>query len=182
MERDPEDAEQLRRRLYRPGASPDDLASYLRAAEGTDEPVGAHDPANPAVHRTPGRAVLIGSACVVLAAAAGLAIGGFGAGPRPTPTTSPTVRVVAQGDGTWTVGTGDVPVLDGGDRAGARGTSVQEGPDMVRYTLDTGDRAGAVAARFGLCLGDVLVALPYGVDPGSLPAGATLELHRVTTC
>jgi hypothetical protein len=181
---EPEDAEALRQRLYRPGASAADLAGYLHATE--EERVPA-DPGSPSSIAPPGprlRPFVLGGLVVAAAALVGsvLMVGGPPAPAARTP--QPTAGAAQQADGSWRVAFGDSIVFDGGERAHARGSSVAEGPEAVRYTLASGDTVVAIAKRFQLCPGDVLRALPYGFDPADLPAGESLELARdaATTC
>lgn len=187
MTRDDPDAEALRRRLYRPDASPTDVADYLSAAEAEpDAASSAPEPAEPRRSARPTPFVIGG---VVVAAAALLGAVLLTSGP-PTPTAAattpaaPTVRTTQDSDGSWTVTSGESVVLDGGERDHAHGSSVAEGPDRLRYTVSSDDTVAAIARRFQLCPADVLQALPYGFDAGSLPAGTTLELTRLgtTTC
>jgi hypothetical protein len=182
-----EDAEALRRRLYRPGASAADLAGYLHAAE-QERATGDPDAAQPAIAPPAPwlRVLVLGGLVVAAAALLGAAL--LGSGPPSPVTTSagatPT-RVGAQEPGGSRRVT-SVPsiVFDGGERAHARGWSVAEGPEAVRYTVAWGDTVVAIASRFQLCPGDVLRALPYGFDPAKLPPGESLELSRdsATAC
>ena len=189
MGQEPEDAEALRRRLYRPGASAADLATYLHVAE-VDEPAVAAavvttvDP-GPSI-----RPFVIGAACVAAAALLGGVLLSGGLSATPAATAAPTIAVTDDADGsTWrTTFSADVTghfvqavVLDSGERAHAHGTSVAEGPDRYRYTVASGDTVAAIARRFELCSTDVIVALPYGFSAADLPAGSTLELGHATT-
>ena len=179
MVQGPEDAEALRRRLYRPGASAADLASYLHVAE-VDEPAEAEPSA--AVEPGPSiRPFVIGAVGVAAAALlGGVLLSGGLAVPAATPQ-MPTVAVTSDGTVTWNETFVQTAVLDGGERAHAHGTSVAEGPDRYRYTVASGDTVEAIARRFELCSTDVLVALPYGFSAADLPAGSTLELGRATS-
>jgi hypothetical protein len=182
MDAEERDAEGLRRRLYRPGASPADLADYLHVAAAdratdTDTDTASAEAAPPPAG-TPLRAFVIGGAVVAAAALLGAVLLTSG---RSAPAATPTVAAAASavpaqpGNGsqvTFTV----VDVLDGGEIDHARGAATQDGPEMYRYVVASGDTAAAVADRFGLCAADVIQVLPYGFDPGRLPAGATLEL------
>jgi hypothetical protein len=184
MDAEERDAEGLRRRLYRPGASPADLADYLHvaAADRVTDTAGADTDTDtdtaPPPAGAPLRPFVIGGAVVAAAALLGAVLLTSG---RSAPAATPTVAAAASavptqpGNGsqvTFTV----VDVLDGGEIDHARGAATQDGPEMYRYVVAPGDTASAVADRFGLCAADVIQVLPYGFDPGRLPAGATLEL------
>jgi hypothetical protein len=180
---EPEDAEALRRRLYRPGASAADLACYLHATE--EERAAAAPDAAPSATTAPQpwlRAFMIGGLVVAAAAVLGAAFLASGE-PSPAATTTgaaPSAPGSQQADGSWQVAFGQSIVFDGGERAHARGSSVAEGPEAVRYTVAADDTVPAIASRFQLCPGDVLRALPYGFDPARLPPGETLQLSRDT--
>lgn len=181
---EPDDPEALRRRLYRPGASAADLTGYLRA---TAEDPAAIDPdeagAAPAAG-SPLRPFVIGGLVVVAAAVLGAAL--LSARPTsPAPAVAaPTATTSQDADAAWRDASGGSVVLDGGERDHARGSSVAEGPEAVRYTVASGDTVGAIADRFQLCQGDVLRALPYGFDPARPAPGETLRLVRdaATAC
>ncbi|GAA2751515.1 hypothetical protein [Amnibacterium kyonggiense] len=189
MATDPADREALRQRLYRPGVSPDDLAAYLGVAEATTiDPAGSPAVVAPAGERGPSlRPFVIGGLGVLVVAAFGgaLLVGGRAAPEQASVSTpAPTAAVDTgrpDGDQGWFVTFGTEPVFDGGERDRARGAAVAEGPDMVRYTVASGDTVGAVAQRFSLCLSDVLLALPYGAAQAAMPPDQTLELSRSST-
>jgi hypothetical protein len=188
------DDEDLRRRLYRPGASSADLDAYLDVAPDAAEPDPAagsrpapdatapdepgHDaPQRPQRRRGAIAAVAIGALALVLGASA-LAVGRVASTTEPTPSATPSavVRFTAAPPAPDDVLGGPAPA-DDGPRAGARGTAATSG-SSVRYTTRRGDTAPAVASRFGLCSADVLAALPYGFDPARLPGGQVLLLQR----
>ncbi|RIX30366.1 hypothetical protein [Amnibacterium setariae] len=186
-----QDDEDLRRRLYRPGASSEDLDAYLGVAAPAADPDPAAgsgpgsgtspDASAVAVPPRRGRgtfaAVAIGALAVVLGASA-LAVGRVASTAEPTPSATPSAVAGFAGapPAPDDVLGGPAPV-DGGARAGARGTVATSG-SSVRYTTRRGDTAPAVATRFGLCAADVLAALPYGFDPARLPGGQVLVLQR----
>jgi hypothetical protein len=184
---EPEDAEALRRRLYRPGASAADLACCLHATE--EERADADADAAPSAVAPPRpwlRASVLGGSVVAAAAALGAALlAGGASSPVAAPTGgAPTTIGSQETHGSWQVALGQSIVFDGGERAHARGASVAEGPEAVRYTVASDDTVAAIARRFQLCPGDVLRALPYGFDPARLPPDETLQLSRdaATAC
>jgi hypothetical protein len=173
-----QDAEALRRRLYTPGASPADLVAYLDRAGPEEDP-----PPAPAVRR-PRRGLPVGVviAGAVLALAAGAVATGAAAA-RSASDVVPSASSVG-----WTAAPrdpGDVmaapSVIDGGSRVHAAGTATTASRSGYVYATSRGDTAVAIAGRFGLCVADVLTALPYGFDPGRLPAGERLLLRRVVS-
>lgn len=184
MAQEPEDAEALRRRLYRPGASDADLSSYLQATT-PEGPAGSAPPAEPE-RRPPVRPFVVGAIAVGCAALlGGLLLSGALTPSRAapgvaaaTPSSAATASFQAGGNQVEFVTT---TVLDGGSAPHARGAAVQEGPDRYRYTVAAGDTVDGVGGRFGVCAGDVLVALPYGTDPARLPADQTVEIAKLTS-
>jgi hypothetical protein len=183
MGHEAQDAEALRRRLYRPDASTADLAVYLRAT-AEEEPAGTAQ--EPAAVAPPVRASLrpfvVGGSVVAAAALLGAVL--LTSAPRtPAPTSAPSLAAATpeqseDSDGSWHVTFVQVDVLDGGRADHADGAARADGPDRYRYVVAPGDTVDAMADRFGLCTADVLDALPYGVDPGALPSGASLELSH----
>lgn len=179
---DGEDQEALRRRLYRPGASAADLATYLHVA-------AAEAPAEVAAEAEPGPGPSLRPFAVGASVVAGAALlGGLLLSGVLTPqTVAPTVLAATPAPAaTVDPGSGQVEfvtatVLDGGRARHATGAAVPEGPDRYRYTIASGDTVQGIAARFGVCTGDVLVALPYGVDPARLQIDQTVELAKLTS-
>ena len=176
-----EDDEALRRRLYRPGASPADVDSYLDAlgpaapSEEVDAPV-ADPPDGP---RSRGRLLLVAAAVLLTVSTIGGVLAGGATAPSAAPTPSATSMAVDTRSGTMEVA---VPIVeDRGRQPEAAGVSSVAGPQRFIYTVAHGDTVSAIASRFDLCTGDVLVALPYGFDGSTLPAGNQLLLRRYTT-
>lgn len=164
------DREALRRRLYGPDASPEDVAAYEATAGPADVQAEPEGPGAEAARHGRGR----GRTAAMAAIGVVLVLGGLLLGHRlitgvvqagttaasaaPTTTTS---RIADQGAGPY-----------------AEGAATREGRVRVLYTVAAGDTIIGIAARFGLCTGDVLVALPYGFDPSDLPSGQSLQLQR----
>jgi hypothetical protein len=201
VDHDGEDAETLRRRLYRPGASAADLATYLHAAEaeGTVEAPVAPAAPEPSPSLRP---FVVGGACVAGAALIGaLLLTGATGTPAAVPTTAAPSSATAietqesdvtgwltvdptdsttQSDGSWQISFSTSSVFDSGHRPGSEGTAVADGPDHYRYLIASGDTVSGIAARFALCRADVIQSLPYGFSDGALPAGGSLELGHVS--
>jgi hypothetical protein len=168
----PRDVEALRRRLYRPDASPEDVAAYAAVAE--PEPEAAEAPGEPTARRWERLPLVLG--VVALLVAGGVVANGLLQGAAPPSAAAP-VRTV-QLDPDDGLPARIVPVVDGGTRAGASGAAERVGTSGFLYTVARGDTVLGVARRFGLCTGDVLIALPYGADAGDLPAGQQITLVR----
>ncbi len=185
MEQRERDAEALRRRLYRPGASAADLAVYLRAteeersADSPDEAAPAPAPVTSSM-----RPFAIGAAVVAAAALiGGVLLTSRPATPAATPVAAAPTAVATPAatplpDGSFRVTFDQVEILDGGAIRHARGDATPEGTQLYRYVVAVGDTVPGIADRFGICPADVLDALPYGFDPGELPDGQGLELSR----
>jgi hypothetical protein len=180
MEREDRDAEALRRRLYRQGASPADLAEYLQVAEPPETPVSEDDPAPPPTTGPPLRPFVIAGAVVAAAALLGAALlTSRPAAPAARPVAAaPTAVTTQEPDGSWTITFSPAQILDSGPITHAEGTATQEGSQMYRYLVTTGDTVPGIADRFGICQADVTDALPYGADPAQLADGQGLELSR----
>lgn len=175
MEQEGRDAEALRRRLYRPGASAEDLDSYLDAAEPlrTATHDSASRPARPAAGpRRRLRLVAAGSAVAMVLAGA-VAVGALARSPSTGPVASATRSTASQRP----VGRRASAILDGGSRPHATGRAEQEDPHGILYTVARGDTVLAIAERFGLCAADVYGALPYGADTARLPPEQRLLLE-----
>lgn len=179
MRREEPEAEALRRRLYRPGATDADLAGYLRATN--EQPVLSAAESRPIEHAsTLIRPFVIGGAAVVAGASL---VAVLLAGGPPTPAAPPTraARTAAtsqEADGSRTIRFPQNEIADGGAADHATGSAQRDGSQIIRYAVADGDTVTGIADRFGLCLADVMDALPYGVDPSQLPRGARLELSR----
>ena len=175
-----DDAEVLRRRLYRPGASTADLDSYLDATAADDHPAAVAE-----VDGAPSPAPRWTFVLAALGVATVLAGGALAAGASAPLDATPTSSAVAASSPVPGSGSGGVTVvsavLDTGRERQATGDAVAQGPDRYRYTVAQGDAAARIAHRFGLCTADVLSALPYGSDPAHLPAGQDLLLQHLST-
>jgi nucleoid-associated protein YgaU len=181
------ESEALRRALYRPGASAEDVDSYLAVAVDAAPPraagAGRAAPRSSDVGR---RLLAAAAAAAVVALVAGaLASGALeapvpSAAPIPATPTSSAARPAA----TITIdpGTGRIvplpTVVDRGFRRSAMGTAVRMGVGQYLYTVAAGDTVSGIAQRFRLCDADVLVSLPYGFDAGAIPPGKQLLLSR----
>jgi hypothetical protein len=181
------DAEALRRRLYTPGASPADLVAYLAQAAPREStgPEEQESLPGPTAHRR--RRGLLPVGIAVVGAALVLAVGAVwtgAAGARSAAVPAPSSTPSSVGWAAAPRDPGDVmdapSVLDGGSREHARGHAATSG-DAYVYTTARGDGVTAIAGRFGLCLADVLTALPYGFDQAHVPAGQHLLLQRLLT-
>ena len=177
MEQDERDAETLRHRLYRPGASAADLAVYLRVAEAERPADAVAEPA-PVPPGPPLRPFVIGGAVVAAAALLGAVL--LTSGPPTPPSTVPATTATASGP----VRSVPTAAVDRGQREHAGGLALEDDLGTYRYAVVDGDTVSAIAARFGLCPADVLLALPYGFDPAKLPKGESLELFHTAgnTC
>ena len=177
MESDAREREALRQRLYRPGASTTDLASYLDAAEPEREaPVP-----RPQVRAEPSRGrrlVAVGSA-VVLALTGAVVVGVLARSPGVTPTSGPTASAAPPTDRAPTDGA-PLPMLDEGTRPHATGRAVREPPHDYLYTIARGDTVTGIAQRFRLCPADIYGALPYGASTAELPPSQQLLLQGHT--
>lgn len=197
----------MRRRLYRPGASPADLATYLEVAgepDAPDPPAAGAVAGDPAEERSAPRrssrrwlAVAGGVAGLIVVALIGgeLAAGDFepsrGAAPGPSATSTSTTGSRA-GGGTLAGG-----FEDGGARPTAAGTAAYAGPMGSRlsdsgasapagrvryeYAVAAGDTVYGITTRFGLCAADVVAAAPYGFDWARPAPGTVLLLQRTAT-
>ena len=175
MEQDGSDAEALRRRLYRPGASAEDLDSYLDAAG----PLRAATPGppGPRARSRPGRRrvhLVVVAAAIVVALPAAAAVGTLARTPSSAPVavTSPLPSAPPS-----TGRRASSAVLDGGSRPNAAGRAERRTPHGYLYTVARGDTVIAIAERFRLCAADVYGALPYGADASALPPEQQLLLE-----
>ena len=177
MEPDAREREARRQRLYRPGASTTDLASYLDAAEPERE-----EPAPRArVHPEPSRGrrlVAVGSA-VVLALTGAVVVGQLARSPDVTPPAGRTASAAPPTDRTRS-GAAAGAILDEGTRPHATGRALRRPPDEYLYTIARGDTVTGIAARFRLCAADIYGALPYGADTAELAPAQQLLLRAHT--
>lgn len=205
MEPESPDAEAMRRRLYRPGASPADLATYLQvvgepstAVSAGPGPVdGVEEQRGPSGGSRRRLFVVGGIAAVVVVAliGGGFAAGDFapsrGAAPRPSATIASTSgpRI---GDDALTGGFQDGgarPTASGaaayagpmGSRLGGSGASAPAGRVRYLYTVAARDTVYGITTRFGLCAADVVAAAPYGFDWARPAPGTVLLLQRTAT-
>jgi hypothetical protein len=165
VQQQPDDAESLRRRLYRTGASAADLQSYLATvgpADAEARVAGADAPQErPAPEAAPessaggpdprGRRrralVGLGAGAGVIVLLAGGAFGVGRLGPAPAPSTpAPAVSSFF----------------------------------ITDPSRDPGDTVGGIARRFEVCTADVVGALPYGAAPSALPAGQVILVRRAS--
>ena len=177
MEADATEREALRQRLYRPGASAADLATYLDAAQPeAPEPVApARTRSGPSTGR---RLVAVGSA-VVLALTGAVAVGVLARSPEVAPPAGRTPSAAAPtDDGRIEAAAG--AMRDEGARPQATGRAVREPPRGYLYTIARGDTVTGIAARFRLCAADVYGALPYGADTAELAPSQQLLLQGHT--
>ncbi|WP_375387338.1 hypothetical protein [uncultured Amnibacterium sp.] len=177
MDRSSLDAEALRRRLYRDGASQDDVDSYLSVV---GEPSADRAPAPAPARRTPWLPVAVVAAAGALVGGALLSGALEPAAPSAapvSPTAASSVRTVAIDPGTGQL-VPEPSVVDHGSRPAAAGTALRMGVESYLYTVAAGDTVHAIAQRFRLCDADVLISLPYGFDSGAIPPGKQLLLAR----
>jgi hypothetical protein len=177
MEPDAREREALRQRLYRPGASTTDLASYLDAAE-PERP----EPEPPVTARavpSAGRRLVTVGAAVVLALTGAVVVGVLARSPGVAPTAAPTASAARSTDRTPSDGA-PLPMLDEGTRPHATGRAVREPPHDYLYTIARGDTVTAIAQRFRLCAADIYGALPYGASTERLPPSQQLLLQGHT--
>jgi hypothetical protein len=203
VQQEPRDREALRRRLYEPGATPEDFAAYARAV-GPDEPPrpatgareaaedgpgGGEPPSEQTGVRAAARRRLLPTVAVVVGALAAVVVGTVLTSGVLLPHVAPTASTAPADTRSTTLATRDPgdsmvgrpALVDHGARPHATGDAVAFGPGIVRYTAADGDTVTGVARRFGLCRTDVLLALPYGFTRSDLEAGYVLELEHDTT-
>jgi len=165
VEPDAREKEALRQRLYRPGASTTDLASYLDAAEPERaEPVA---PLRVRPGSSVGRRLVGVGAAVVLALTGAVVVGVLARSPEVTATAGRTPSAAAPTDGARSEAAAGT-MLDEGTRPHATGRAVAEPPHRYLYTIARGDTVTGIATRFRLCAADIYGALPYGADTAHL--------------
>jgi nucleoid-associated protein YgaU len=202
VQQQPDDAESLRRRLSRTGASAADLQSYLATvgpADAEARVAGADAPQErPAPEAAPessaggpdprGRRrralVGLGAGAGVIVLLAGGAFGVGRLGPAPAPSTpAPAVSSFFITDPSRDPGDTLVRVGGAHDRGtmrGAKGAAAAAGTGRYWYTMSGGDTVEGIARRFEVCTADVVGALPYGAAPSALPAGQVILVRKAS--